>query len=182
MQWFIERTGETMSSVGEVKLRMSTGIYSGTCHFFLVESSHRELVVAGPAATATIRLEDEAGAGEVLVSPATAAAVEPDWLAGERGGAALLALDREPDAAARRSSRTPTDRPRSSELEPFVPIALRAYLRLEAGEAEHRQVTAAFVKFTRRRGAARTAGTSRSRRGARRARRGRGPCDVGARA
>ena len=26
MQWFIERTGETMSSVGEVRLRMSTGI------------------------------------------------------------------------------------------------------------------------------------------------------------
>ena len=45
-------------------------------------------------------LEDEAEAGEVLVSPATAAAVEPEWLAGERGGAALLALDREPDAAA----------------------------------------------------------------------------------
>ena len=89
-----------MSSVGEVKLRMSTGIYTGTCHFFLVESSHRELMVAGPAATATIRLEDEAEAGEVLVSPATAAAVGPEWLAGERGGAALLVLDREPDAAA----------------------------------------------------------------------------------
>ena len=100
MQWFIERTGGTMSSVGEVKLRMSTGIYSGPCHFFLVESSHKELVIAGPAATATIRLEDEADAGEVLVSPATAAAVGPEWLAGERGGAALLALDREPDAAA----------------------------------------------------------------------------------
>ena len=100
MQWFIEHTGETMSSVGEVELRMSTGIYSGTCHFFLVEASHRELVVAGPAATATILLEDGAGAGEVLVSPATAAAVGPEWLAGERGGAALLALDREPDAAA----------------------------------------------------------------------------------
>src|SRR5829696_7873817 len=75
MQWFIEHTGDTMSSVGEVELRMSTGIYSGACHFFLVESSHRELVVAGPAATATIHLEDEAGAGEVLISPATAAAV-----------------------------------------------------------------------------------------------------------
>ena len=41
MQWLIEHTGETMSSVGEVELRMSTGIYSGTCHFFLVESTHK---------------------------------------------------------------------------------------------------------------------------------------------
>jgi len=148
MQWFIERTGETMSSVGEVNLRMSTGIYSGTCHFFLVESSHRELVVAGPAATATIRLEDESGAGEVLVSPATAAAVGPDWLSGERGGAALLALDREPDAAAPPVVEDDGRQSAALELEPFVPTALRSYLRLEAGEAEHRQVTAAFVKFT----------------------------------
>jgi class 3 adenylate cyclase/tetratricopeptide (TPR) repeat protein len=147
MQWFIERTGETMSSVGQVKLRMSTGIYSGTCHFFLVESSHKELVIAGPAATATIRLEDEAEAGEVLVSPATAADVGPEWLAGERGGAALLALDREPDAAAPPIVED-ADRPAPVELEAFVPVALRSYLGLEAGEAEHRQVTAAFVKFT----------------------------------
>ncbi len=147
MQWFIERTGEQMSSVGEVRLRMSTGIYSGSCHFFLVESSHKELVITGPAATATLRLEDEADAGEVLVSPATAAAVGPEWLAGERAGAALLALDREPDAAA-----PPVvedgDRPVPAELEAFVPVALRSSLGLEAGEAEHRQVTAAFVKFT----------------------------------
>jgi len=148
MQWFIERTGETMSSVGEVQLRMATGIYSGTCHFFLVESSHRELMVAGPAATATIRLEDEAAAGEVLVSPATAEAVGPDWLAGERGGAALLALDREPDAAAPPVVDDPVLRDAGPDLEPFVPVALSSHLRLEAGEAEHRQVTAAFLKFT----------------------------------
>jgi class 3 adenylate cyclase/tetratricopeptide (TPR) repeat protein len=148
MQWFIERTGGTMSSVGEVQLRMATGIYTGPCHFFLVESSHRELVVAGPAASATIQLEDAAEAGEVLISPATAAAVGPDRLAGERAGAALLALDPDPDAAA-----PPVfdEEPRPStelDLEPYVPTLLRAYLRLEAGEAEHRQVTAAFVKFT----------------------------------
>ena len=148
MQWFIEQTaGTMMSSVGEVVLRMSTGIYSGTCHFFLVESSHRELVVVGPAATATIQLEDAAGAGEVLISPATAAAVGPDWLAGERGGAALLTIDPDPDAAAPPVI-DDVPPPSPTDLEPYVPTALRAYLRLEAGEAEHRQVTAAFLKFT----------------------------------
>jgi class 3 adenylate cyclase/tetratricopeptide (TPR) repeat protein len=137
-----------MSSVGEVELRMATGIFSGTCHFFLVESTHRELIVVGPAATATIQLEDDAGAGEVLVSPATAAAVDPSWLAGERGGAALLKLGRDPDAAAPPIFDEEAQPASRLDLEPFVPAPLRAYLRLEAGEAEHRQVTAAFVKFT----------------------------------
>ena len=36
----------------------------------------------------------------------------------------------------------------SDELELYVPAPLRAHLLLEAGEAEHRQVTAAFVKFS----------------------------------
>ena len=63
MQWLIGTTGEMMSSVGPVTLRMSTGIYTGTCHFFLVEGTHRELVIAGPAASATIELEDGAEAG-----------------------------------------------------------------------------------------------------------------------
>jgi class 3 adenylate cyclase/tetratricopeptide (TPR) repeat protein len=148
MQWFIEHTGERMSSVGEVELRMATGVYSGPCHFFLVESSHRELVVAGPAATATIQLEDAAGAGEVLISPATAAAVGPGWLAGERGGAALLELDRDPDAAAPPVFEAEAAEPSGLELEAYLPALLRGYLRLAAGEAEHRQVTAAFLKFT----------------------------------
>src|SRR5437870_7210582 len=76
MQWFIEHAGETSSSAGGIKLRMSTGVHSGRCDFSLVGSTHRELVVAGPAATATMRLESGARAGEVLLGDATAAAVD----------------------------------------------------------------------------------------------------------
>ena len=49
MQWFIEHAGSTMSSVGPVSLRMSTGVHTGTVHAFLVEATHRELMVTGPA-------------------------------------------------------------------------------------------------------------------------------------
>src|SRR5438477_75453 len=45
MQWLIGETGKMMSSVGSVTLRMSTGIVSGACHFFLVDGTHRELLV-----------------------------------------------------------------------------------------------------------------------------------------
>ena len=45
------------TSVGRLSLRMSTGIHSGNFQFFRVGESHRELIVAGPAATATTRME-----------------------------------------------------------------------------------------------------------------------------
>jgi class 3 adenylate cyclase/tetratricopeptide (TPR) repeat protein len=143
MQWFIEEAGSRMSSVGPVQLRMSTGVYSGDCHLFLVESTHRELVITGPAATATVRLEDLASAGEVLVSPRTAAALEPSWLAGERDGARLLDLGSvsgEPPP-----SRAPVVS--AGDLEAYIPRPLRDRLAVTSGEAEHRRATVAFVKF-----------------------------------
>src|SRR5439155_1677404 len=50
MQSLIATTGRSTSSVGAVELSMAAGVFSGTCHFFLVGSTHRELIVAGPAA------------------------------------------------------------------------------------------------------------------------------------
>ena len=69
---------------------MSAGVHSGTCHFFLTEVPHRELLVAGPAATRVFELEDLAEAGEIVVSAETAAGVDPDWLGERREGARLL--------------------------------------------------------------------------------------------
>jgi class 3 adenylate cyclase/tetratricopeptide (TPR) repeat protein len=148
MQWLIEQTGQTMSSVGPVDLRMHAGIYSGPCWFFLVESTHRELIVAGPAATETIRLESEATAGEVLVSARTAEALEPGWLGEAREHGRLLVprdagADDGEDVVAHAADQSAAREP----LELYVPEPLRAQLVLEAGEAEHRQVTAAFLKF-----------------------------------
>ena len=146
MQWLIEETGRTRSSVGPVELTMAVGIHSGPCHFFLSGLSHRELVIAGPAATGTLRLEDAAEAREILVSAATAQALDPGWLGAARGGAVLLkpglhnGLPDEP---------TVTHEPLSDvDLVEFVPIPLRPVLASGAAEAEHRQATVAFVKFT----------------------------------
>ena len=115
MQWLIRTTGEMMSSVGPVTLRMSTGVYTGTCHFFLVEGTHRELVIAGPAATATIELESGAEAGEILLSERTAAALEPGWVGPSRGDGRLLLELPEREVAERRGvAVTPSCRTRSS--------------------------------------------------------------------
>jgi class 3 adenylate cyclase len=143
MQWLIEETGETMSSVGPVTLRMATGIYTGDCHFFLVGSTHRELVVTGPAATGVVKLEDAAESGEVLVSAATAEALDAAWLVGERDGASLVSVPPEP------SSGLPVEIDvAEDDLEPFIPEPLRRHLALEAGEGEHRTVTVAFLNFS----------------------------------
>ncbi len=146
MQWFIETAGSTMSSVGPVSLRMSTGVYSGPCHFFVVESTHKELVVLGPAASRTFELEDDSEAGEILVSARTAEALEPGRLGEERDGAHLLVRD-EPGADAPDLDAT-LPAPEDSALEAFIPVPLRTHLSVARGEAEHRQVTVAFLKFS----------------------------------
>ena len=76
MQWTIEEIGAASSSAGDVELRMSAGVHSGAVHFFLTERPHRELLVAGPAATRVFELEDLASASEIVVSAETAAAVD----------------------------------------------------------------------------------------------------------
>jgi class 3 adenylate cyclase/tetratricopeptide (TPR) repeat protein len=143
MQWFIENAGSTMSSVGPVSLRMSTGVHTGTVHAFLVEATHRELMVTGPATTATFRLEDASSAGEVLVSEATAAAIDPSWLGERREEGILLTLEAEKDD----DTAEPPLPPAEVDLEPYVPKALRAQLAYARGEAEHRQATVAFLKY-----------------------------------
>jgi class 3 adenylate cyclase/tetratricopeptide (TPR) repeat protein len=142
MQWFIETTGPTRSTVGPVTLRMSTGVHSGLVHVFAAGTSHRELIVTGPAATETIRLESEAEAGEVLVSAATAAALDDLWLGAARGESRLLQLDAIDNGV--ELAPRPDGGVDSAE---FLPEPLRA--ALAAGvEPEHRHVVAAFVKFT----------------------------------
>jgi predicted ATPase len=147
MQWFIETAGSTMSSVGPVELRMSTGVYSGPCQFFLVDASHRELVVVGPAATRTFELEDASEAGEILVSERTAEALDLGLVAGEREGARLL-VRREPDAVETHASNTVLLAQEDTGLDQYIPVPLRAHLAVASGEAEHRQVTVAFLKFS----------------------------------
>jgi predicted ATPase/class 3 adenylate cyclase len=147
MQWFIETAGSTMSSVGPVELRMSTGVYSGPCQFFLLDASHKELVVVGPAATKTFELEDASVAGEILVSARTAEALDPAALGEERDGARLL-LRSEPQLEGEGASHESPEISDGIALEEYVPVPLRAHLVVASGEAEHRQVTVAFVKFS----------------------------------
>ncbi|MGH9191694.1 MAG: AAA family ATPase, partial [Acidimicrobiales bacterium] len=132
------------TSLGRLALRMSAGVESGAIHLFLVGDAHHELVIAGPVATATTELEHAALASEIVVGPATRAALAPHAAERPRGPGHVLRW---------RASPVNPPEPRvhptgdGADLERHVPVALRQVL--SAGpDPEHRTATVAFVRFS----------------------------------
>ena len=74
----------------KVQLRMSVGAHTGTFHFFLAGSSHRELIATGPAWSRTVAMEHEADAGEILISPELAATLPARCLGDAKGPGVLF--------------------------------------------------------------------------------------------
>ena len=122
---------------------MSVGIHSGAFDFFLVGDLHRELVITGPAASMTVEMETVAEAGEVAVSPATAAALDRRCLGEEKGPAILLR--REPNVTAHPS--VAVGDVGDLDVAQLLPIEVREHLLAGGGEAEHRLMTPAFIHF-----------------------------------
>ena len=128
----------------QVTLRMSVGIHSGLFDMFLVGSSHRGAIVAGPAASATVAMESRAEAGEILVSPATAAVLAARDLGPAKGDGHLL--NRPPVVAV--AAPTPRDPVGpGGDLSECIPVAIRGALLGTSHEPEHRRVVVAFVHF-----------------------------------
>ena len=57
----------------KVTLRMAQGVHSGSFHFFAVGTTHTELLPTGPGWSRLVAMEHSAAAGEIVVSPETAA-------------------------------------------------------------------------------------------------------------
>jgi class 3 adenylate cyclase/tetratricopeptide (TPR) repeat protein len=143
MQRTMRRVGRIKTGSGTVTLRMSIGVHSGAFDFFLVGDLHRELVITGPAATQTVAMEGAAEAGEIALSPATAAALDPRDL-GEPKGPAIL-LRRGPKVVGEREGWV--EGVEELDLAACVPVAVREHLVAGGGEPEHRPLTAAFIHF-----------------------------------
>lgn len=134
--------GTFQTTAGKVSLRMSVGAHTGQFDFFLVGGSHRELIVAGPAATRTVEMEAAANANQILISPEMAAMLPSSVLGAEVGQGRLL---RRPPQAGTSDFRSATSPPTS--LEPFIPVALRPVLTAERVEPEHRPAAVAFLHY-----------------------------------
>ncbi len=142
MQHAMKRLGKVKTPVGNMTLKMSIGVNSGEFNFFLVGKSHRELILTGSAATATVEMEAFADATEIVVSRTTAAGL-PKSSVGDPKGAGFLIRKPVPEVA----GGTVDVRPATGDLEQYIPVAVRQALVAGANEPEHRQVTVAFLQF-----------------------------------
>jgi class 3 adenylate cyclase/tetratricopeptide (TPR) repeat protein len=135
--------GRLSTSAGKVVLRISIGVHSGSFNVFLVGGSHRELIVTGPAVTATVDAEASANAGEIVMSAATASALPPSCRGPERGSGFLL---RDPPGPV-------SDLPITIvgmgdvEVARYVPSAIRDHLLGGGADPVHRTATVSFLHF-----------------------------------
>lgn len=132
-----------MASTGRpVRLRMSAGAHTGRFTFVMTSGRHRELVVAGEAASEVLRCEKVADPGQTVISDALAAALPKRWVG--PGRLVGRTLRRVSDAPAVRTLRWPAKVP---NLDRFVPEAHRELLAIGA-PGEHRQCAISFVSIS----------------------------------
>ncbi len=144
----LRSVGPQRTSAGTIQLKMSVGIHSGELDFLLVGTDHRELIVAGPAASAVSAMEHAAQAGQILLSRGTAAALDPTHSnvlsPGADGGHLLVASPLTSTARAAIPEPTLHDAGAAAAL----PAGLREHCRSGAVDSEHRHVTVGFIQFT----------------------------------
>ena len=143
MRRTLTRMGMVESGGVRIRLRMSAGVHSDRFHLFLAGDPYRELLTTGPAWTTVVRMEAAAEAGDILLSPSTAAALPSSLLGPALGPGRLLAgLPEAPEA--------PDDPPPGVDpalVAACVPTAVLAYAADGEQPPEHRVATVAFVHY-----------------------------------
>lgn len=142
MQRTMGVVGICHTTAGKVTLRMSVGIHSGEFDFFIAGDSHREMIVAGPAADRIVEAEGASGSGQILLSEATASAIPKAHRGRALGPGFLLRGVPEADLAQVGPDTSPT-----GDLNQFVPVGLCDLLIGGEVEPEHRPAAVAFLQF-----------------------------------
>jgi class 3 adenylate cyclase/tetratricopeptide (TPR) repeat protein len=140
----LRELGPIQTGSAPVTLRMSVGVHSDEYLLFVVGRSHRELLISGPAATEVVRMEKQAGAGEIIVSASTAAALPRPCLGQARGSARLL---RAAPPIIREFEAPLPDTIDASHAPAALSTELRAHVLAGQQPPEHRIVTVAFLRF-----------------------------------
>ncbi len=144
MRGTLREIGRLRTGAGRITLRVSQGVHSGTFHLFLVGDSHREHVLAGLAASTVVRMEKAADAGEILISPQTAALLPATCVGAAKGPGLLLAAA---PGEALPFVAPPYDLPSLDAVSTCLPVMVRAHALSGGQPSEHRNVTTAFLRF-----------------------------------
>ena len=144
MRRTLRDVGQIHTGESNVVLRMSVGVHTGAYPMFVVGDSHREVVIAGPAASAVVAMEGAASSGQILMSPDTARHL-PRASVGRGLGPGLLLGRAPPDCAWVPPAGLPS--PSEEVVASFIPAAVRAHLLSGSAVPEHRTATIAFLQF-----------------------------------
>jgi len=140
----LREIGSLSTPGGRVALKMSVGVHSGSFNFFLVGDSHRELIITGPDASQTVLMESTAEAGEIVVSPTTAAALPAGVLGDPKGPGFLL---RKEPSGMEPERRVVDVIPPTEEMLKSIPTATREHVLAGLHDPGHKRVTVAFIHF-----------------------------------
>jgi predicted ATPase/class 3 adenylate cyclase len=144
MRTTLRQVGQVRGTSASASLKLSAGVHSDQVLLFLVGTGHQELIVAGPSATLTAQLQRAAPTGQIAISHATAAMLDPG-LVGEPVGPGLLL--RTPPRVAPGPDRRRAN-PAGLGLSGYLPVAIAEQLRAGQPDGEHRRVAVAFVQFS----------------------------------
>ena len=141
MQWTIEE-------IGRARRTSSCGCRWASTRVDATSSSprepHRELLVAGPGGDARVRARGPRDRRRDRPQRRDGSGLDPELA--RRRARRRAPDDADSHPARARSRLRPTCR--ASSLDQYVPEPLRDHLAVASGEAEHRQVTVAFVKLS----------------------------------
>jgi class 3 adenylate cyclase/tetratricopeptide (TPR) repeat protein len=145
MRQALREAAKIPTSVGRLKLSMSVGIYSGPVDFFLVGAPTRELLILGPAGTATAEAEHAAVAGQILITEGTAKRLP--------GGSTELREDglhrlRWRFTYPPEGQGPPAPQVSPERMQTLFPRALGEYLANRVPDPEHKTATIGFARFS----------------------------------
>jgi class 3 adenylate cyclase/tetratricopeptide (TPR) repeat protein len=143
---FMSRDGLIETPLGNVRLRMSCGMASGTQAYHLIGTTRRALMVAGPVSTEMARLEAAASAGEALINDELAATLPRSWVTASKGGQAKLRMG----AVAAAGPAVPRDRPPAADgdVNRLLPTQFHSLVDVHHRAGELKQVAMGFIRLS----------------------------------
>lgn len=141
MRGILKNSSVVETTVGKVRLGMTTALSSGPIHAFSAGAGTRELLFAGPTVTNLMNLERVATAGQTLLCPSTAVSVPASLLTDGPMGYARLARRPPPIS----TGEEVLDPAAGGDVAPFVSAAVHRRIADGQSSPEHRRIAIGFV-------------------------------------